>query len=254
MARYQVILAYDGTCFQGFQRQAENRTVQGVVEAALRRLGWSGKSILSAGRTDSGVHATGQVIAFDLEWGHTPQDMRQALNAYLPDDVAAQSVQRVPPDFHPRYDATGRCYQYHLYCSPVRNPLRDRYAMWVRQPLEIARMQRSAAFIVGRNDFACFGVSPRPGGSTIRTVTRAEWREIQDGYQFEVEADAFLYHMVRRLVFFQVMVGQGMLPPEAIRDAIEKRVIPSIGLAPPQGLILKKVYYPSFEQQGNETL
>ena len=115
MARYQIILAYDGTDFQGFQRLKGGRSVQGEVEAALRRLNWAGKAILSAGRTDAGVHASGQVIAFDLDWAHSPETLRQALNAYLPEDVAAQAVKLAAPGFHPRYDALARTYHYRIF-------------------------------------------------------------------------------------------------------------------------------------------
>jgi tRNA pseudouridine38-40 synthase len=132
MARYQVILAYDGTLFLGFQRQSRTRTVQGVVEAALGALGWTGRTIYSAGRTDTGVHAAGQVIAFDLEWKHSTLDLRQALNANLPEDVAAREVREVPPDFHPRYGALSRRYQYRILCSDVRDPLRERYVWRAR--------------------------------------------------------------------------------------------------------------------------
>ncbi len=129
MARYQVILAYDGADFFGFQRQADGcgqRTVQGVVEQALRRIGWQGRAILFAGRTDVGVHASGQVIAFDLDWLHSTDALLAALNANLPADVAAQAAQLAADDFHPRYDARARCYRYRLFCQPRRDPLRER--------------------------------------------------------------------------------------------------------------------------------
>ena len=112
--RYKVILAYDGTHFFGFQRQGADRTVQLEVEAALRQLGWQGRAITSSGRTDSGVHATGQVIAFDLDWRHGTESLLRALNAKLPDDVAVQAVEVAPADFHPRFDATSRCYRYQV--------------------------------------------------------------------------------------------------------------------------------------------
>ena len=134
MARYQVILAYDGTDFWGFQRQPGNvkrRTVQGVVEAALKQLGWSGEKILAAGRTDTGVHASGQVVAFDLDWQHDEDALLAALNAHLPQDVAVWAVQRAADDFHPRYAARSRCYEYRLFCQPRRHPLLERYA-WQR--------------------------------------------------------------------------------------------------------------------------
>src|SRR3989337_127644 len=112
MVRYKVILAYDGTDFQGFQRQAKARTVQSVVEAALRSFGWQGKAILASGRTDTGVHASGQVIAFDLDWAHAPEALRSAINAHLPEDVAVQTVTQAADDFHPRYAAQARRYRF----------------------------------------------------------------------------------------------------------------------------------------------
>jgi tRNA pseudouridine38-40 synthase len=113
--RYQAILAYDGTHFLGFQRQGKGRTVQGVVEAALRQLGWQERTILAAGRTDTGVHASGQVIAFDFEWHHPVEALQKALNTLLPQDVSACEVQPTRADFHPCYDAVSRRYRYSLY-------------------------------------------------------------------------------------------------------------------------------------------
>ena len=137
MARYQVILAYDGTGFVGSQRQAKKsdglslsklRTVQGELEKALRKLGWVGRSVLLAGRTDSGVHAVGQVASFDLDWQHADGDLLRALNANLPADVAARDVRIAPPKFHPRFDATSRRYRYRLFCQQVRDPSREKSA------------------------------------------------------------------------------------------------------------------------------
>src|SRR3990172_8902187 len=177
MARYQVILAYDGTAYHGFQRQAQKLTVQAVVEQALRQVGWQGRSILAAGRTDTGVHALGQVIAFDLEWKHLPQDLLAALNANLPADIAARSVSLAEDEFHPRYDAIARLYRYRIYCQPIRDPLLDRFA-WRGWPApEIELMQAAAELLIGPHDFAAFGHPPCRGGSTLRTVTVARWRE-----------------------------------------------------------------------------
>lgn len=138
MARYQVTLKYDGTAFFGMQRQATTRTVQGEVEKSLKKIGWAGSSILAAGRTDAGVHASGQVIAFDFEWRHTSDDLRNALNATLPEDVAAGRVQTARDDFHPRYDALARTYRYQIFCQPVRDPLKERYAwrVWPQPDLD----------------------------------------------------------------------------------------------------------------------
>ncbi|MFN7035447.1 MAG: tRNA pseudouridine(38-40) synthase TruA [Bellilinea sp.] len=244
MARYQVIIAYDGTHFRGFQRQGSSRTVQAEVEAALRSLGWQGESILYAGRTDSGVHALGQVIAFDLNWQHTPQQLLKALNVSLPEDVAARSVQIVRDDFHPRYDALARQYLYRLYCQEERDPLRERYQWRVWPAVQMDLLQRAAELLVGEHDFAAFGSPLRPGGSTIRKVHRAEWQQTaQDEWTFRITANAFLYRMVRRLVFLQVRVGQQQLSLKQFEAALKipQPLLP--GLAKPNGLYLEWVQY-----------
>lgn len=250
MARYKVILAYDGTQFLGYQRQAggsdaqQGRTVQGVVEAALHQIGWQGSSILAAGRTDTGVHASGQVVAFDLEWKHSAEDLCAALNANLPPEVAARSASLADAAFHPRYAARSRRYLYRVYCQPVRDPLWERFAWRVWPPVEVDRLQATAVLIVGAHDFAAFGASPRPGGSTIRTVFQAGWQAAGEELAFEIQANAFLYRMVRRLVYAQVMIGQNGWQPETIwirsgsLDANKIR-----GLAPPHGLALAEVNY-----------
>ncbi len=248
MARYQVILAYDGTDFYGFQRQArgpENRTVQDTVEIALRKIGWQGQAILAAGRTDTGVHAFGQVIAFDLDWMHSPDDLQAALNANLPPDVAARLVKLASPDFHPRYDALARCYRYQLYCQPVRDPLKERYAWRVWPAVDIDRLQEAAKFLAGSHDFAAFGTPPRAGGKTQRNVLRAGWTQEPANLVFEIQANAFLYRMVRRLVSFQVAVGQGGVEPLEMQKCLEGGSSSQVkGLAPPQGLTLVEVIYP----------
>ena len=244
MARYQVNLVYDGTQFSGFQRQANKRTVQGVVEEALYKLGWKGTSLLAAGRTDSGVHALGQVIAFDLDWDHSELALQRAMNACLPFDVAARQVQIVPPDFHPRYAARARSYQYRLYVAELRNPLRDRYAWRVWPAPERAFLEQSACLLTGKHDFAAFGTPPLAGRSTKRQIYRASWSENEDELCFDVTGNAFLYRMVRRLVGLQVRIAQHRLPFETLRNYLEhpdaNRVLE---LAPPQGLTLVKVHF-----------
>ena len=258
MERYKVTLAYDGTHFFGFQRQGKDRTVQLEVEAALRRLRWQGRTILSSGRTDSGVHAAGQVIAFDLEWSHGPQELGRALNAHLPEDVAVKAVEIAPADFHPRFDAVSRCYHYHLLFAPERDPLRDRFTWRVWPPCEVELLQAAARLLIGTHDFAAFGTPPRPGGSTIRQVFSAGWQVSEGDAQnhaggaqnlalmemcFEVIANAFLYHMVRRMVFLQVLVGQQRLSLAAMQAAVEQQQAVIPGLGQPQGLVLQEVRY-----------
>lgn len=251
MERYQIILAYDGTHFQGFQRQGRQRTVQAEVENALRHLGWQGRAILFAGRTDSGVHASGQVIACDLEWAHSPETLGRALNAHLPDDVAVKAVMLAAPGFHPRFDARARCYHYRLYCQPHRDPLRDRYAWRVWPAPQLDRLAMAAALLVGRHDFAAFGSPTRPGGSTVRHVLAAEWQAQADEFYFEVWANAFLYRMVRRMTWVQVALAQGLIEPERLSAALHSQAALPAGLAAPQGLTLVKVLYDGQEEAGH---
>jgi tRNA pseudouridine38-40 synthase len=248
MARYQVTLAYDGALFKGFQRQRrktqEARTVQGVVEATLRNLGWQGHTILAAGRTDTGVHASGQVIAFDLDWGHPPEALLAALNANLPEDVAAQAVKIAPANFHPRYDASARRYRYSIYCRPMRDPLKERFAWRVWPALNLEILQTAAGQLLGTHDFSAYGTPPRGVGSKIRSVYQAGWQAEEMDLIFEIVANAFLYRMVRRLVYAQVMIAQNMLSPDTILVSLEGRTQGMVqGLAPPQGLVLAEVIY-----------
>ena len=257
MARYQVILAYDGTKFLGSQRQAKSRTVQGELEKALRKLGWSDRSVLLAGRTDTGVHAAGQVASFDLDWQHADGDLLRALNANMPADVAARDVRIAPPNFHPRFDATSRRYRYRLFCQPVRDPLREKSAWRVWPEIDSDTFQNVAPLFVGQHDFASYGTPPRARSSTVRTVMNTSWQARDDEWHFEVQANAFLYHMVRRLVFVQVAVAQGKISVEAVvhslagqAEGLDRSELHS-GLAPAHGLTLVEVTYPTEMSSGH---
>ncbi|MFN2212575.1 MAG: tRNA pseudouridine(38-40) synthase TruA [Anaerolineales bacterium] len=246
MAHYKVILAYDGTDYQGFQRQAEGRTIQASVESALYKIGWKGTSINGAGRTDAGVHASGQVIGFEHDWDHPDRDLQAALNANLPLDIAALSVEQVSSDFHPRYSAIGRRYLYRLFCDEIRQPLKERYAWRVWPPMSMERLAGFPEKLVGEHDFSAFGTSPKPGGSTVRQIFYASWRNDQEYLLFEILGNAFLYHMVRRLVSYQVEVGQGKRDPEDFNQlVIGNHEEPIRGLAPASGLTLSDVRYPN---------
>ena len=246
MARYKLILAYDGTAFAGSQRQAKHRTVQGELEKALRELGWPGRSVTLAGRTDTGVHASGQVAAFDLEWDHGLERLRDALNANLPVDMAVKDVEVADAKFHPRFDAKSRLYRYRLFCQQVRDPLREKMEWRVRPAFNEDILVDVAKVFLGQHDFSAFGSPSREQSSTVRTVTLSEWTRSNDEWQYEVRADAFLYRMVRRLVFVQVAVAQGKCLKETVVKALErpqmKNEIPA-GLAPAHGLTLVEVTY-----------
>jgi len=254
MARYQLTLAYDGAKFLGSQRQAKSdgstsvavsqpRTVQGELEKALRKLGWSGRSVLMAGRTDTGVHATGQVAAFDLDWAHRLEQLQKALNAGLPLDIVVRDIHETHADFHPRFDAASRRYVYRLFCDPVRHPLRERFAWRTWPEVNNETLIKVSKLFIGTHDFSAFGSPTTPKGSTVRTVMESAWKMLVGEWQFEVQADAFLYRMVRRMVFVQVVTAQGKCSVEEVRLALSGQAKLPAGLAPAHGLTLVEVTY-----------
>jgi len=252
MERYQVILAYDGTRFHGSQYQTDTRTVQNVFEDALSKLKWSGTPVLFAGRTDAGVHASNQVAAFDLDWNHSPFDLRNALNALLPRDVAIRNVLVKSSGFHPRFDAISRTYCYRIYYQPVRDPTRDRYAWRLWPKLDIIKLHAASELFVGTHDFSGFGRATNPGGNTNRNVLSTQWSQAGDEINFIITANAFLYHMVRRLVYAQMMVGKGNLSIVDLRRFLMSKETDLIrGLAPPHGLSLVDVIYPGINGEND---
>lgn len=256
MAHYKAILAYDGNRYSGFQRQKKGsgcNTVQAVVETALAKIGWQDETILFAGRTDAGVHARGQVIAFQLNWAHSLWELQNAINANLPADVAVLAVEYSDKDFHPRYQAIWRQYRYRIYCSPQRQPLYERYAWRVWPAPDFQSLQQCAQLLIGKHDFGSFGNSPRSEGNTIRSVYLANWSHWEDidiqGLHFDIRANAFLYHMVRRIVAQMVRVGQGSMSLEEFEQALNNTIkLSSHHLAPPHGLTLVKVNYDASER------
>jgi tRNA pseudouridine38-40 synthase len=252
MARYQLRLAYDGTEFFGFQRQGNTRTVQSVFENVLRELGWHEESILFAGRTDTGVHASGQVVVFALDWQHEDEKLLKALNAKLPPDAAVDALTRVEAEFHPRYDASSRCYIYKIYQQPERDPLQDRFA-WQQWPaLDLERLNQAASILVGKHDFSAFGRAMKPGASTLREVILSQWSQQQNRLQYQIEANAFLYHMVRRIVYIQVQFAKSKLLEEDLRSGVYHSQTMKSGLAPAKGLNLAEVRYLTNKQESIE--
>ena len=254
MAHYKLILAYEGTQYAGFQRQAHKETVQSTVEDALRNLGWTGRAIMAAGRTDSGVHALGQVISFNFEWKHGEYKLMKALNANLPSDIAVQDVAEVPFAFHPRYDAQQRAYRYRLYFQSQRDPLRDAFAWRLDQAPCLNQMNKAAQAMIGEWDFRAFGRALKEDGSTRRELFEAKWKTVGDEQHFTIIGNAFLYHMVRRIVYVIVKIGLGELPLETVRIGLEKGETGIVSLAPARGLCLMNVAYPgeAFSEEGNE--
>ena len=237
--RFKATVEYDGTEFSGFQRQSGSRTVQGELEAALARLsGGHRQPVVGAGRTDAGVHAAGQVIAFTYPGSFSVEALTDALNGMLPPDVAVRDLRRVSAGFHPRYAARYREYGYSIWNGP-RSPLRERTALWVRQELDIAAMTRAATAFEGRHDFSAIGgADPQP----VRTVHRVRVRRDGSLVTIDVRADAFLRGMVRRIVAVLLAIGKGQLEPSAVPGLLTAgRPALRGATAPARGLCLRRV-------------
>ena len=215
-------VAYDGTDFAGFQWQSQGRTVQGVLEAALARIGQAGVRVVGSGRTDAGVHARGQVVAFRLEWRHSLVSLQRALNAVLPDDVAVLNIGQAKPGWHPRFSAQVRHYCYTVLNQSLRSPLDRRYAHQVALPLDLAALQTATACLIGEHDFASFG-RPTQGESTVRAIFSAEWSADGPWFTFDVAGNAFLRGMVRSLVGSLLQAGTGTWPVEHVKTVLESR-------------------------------
>lgn len=237
--RFRATAEYDGTEFSGFQRQSGSRTVQGELEAALARLsGGDRQPVVGAGRTDAGVHATGQVIAFTYPGSLSAEALTDALNGTLPPDVAIRDLRRAPAGFHPRYAARYREYRYSIWNGP-RSPLRERTALWVRQELDVDAMVRAATAFEGRHDFSAVGgKDPQP----VRTVQRLRVRREGSMVTIDVRADAFLRGMVRRIVAILLAAGKGQLDPSAVPGLLTAGTPALRGAAAPaRGLCLRRV-------------
>jgi tRNA pseudouridine38-40 synthase len=237
--RFRATVEYDGTEFAGFQIQPEARTVQGELEAALARLsGGIRQPVVGAGRTDAGVHATGQVIAFTYPGTLSVTALMEALNGTLPPDVAISGLRRAPAGFNPRYAARYREYRYTIWNGP-RSPLRERTSLWVRSSLDVAAMAEAASAFEGRHDFSAFGgADPKP----VRTVHRLRVRRQGSTVTIDVRADAFLRGMVRRIVGTLLAVGRGDVAASAVPGLLTAGR-PALGgaAAPARGLCLRRV-------------
>jgi tRNA pseudouridine38-40 synthase len=241
--RVQAVVAYDGTAYSGFQRQTNAPSVQETLEDGLAQVTRQPTRILGAGRTDAGVHALGQVIAFDTDWRHGLEDLQRALNAVLPDDVAVRDVELAQDRFHPRFDAASRCYRYTVHNSSVRCPLMRLYSLQVPGPLDAGAMERVAQLLLGEHDFAAFG-RPTQGDVTVRRVLSARWEVAGAWLTFDIEANAFLYRMVRSIVGTMLQVGQGKVNSRQFADIMQSGDRGLAGpVVPPHGLCLIEVKY-----------
>jgi tRNA pseudouridine38-40 synthase len=242
MKNYRLVLGYDGTDFRGWQRQPGGRTVQGVLEEALRKITGKRTVVQGAGRTDAGVHALGQVAGFRGAFKLTDQVLLRALNAVLPADVRIFSLAEAPPGFHARRSARSKTYRYRIVRAPQPNPLDRRYVLHWPYPLRLGRMRQAARLFVRTDDFSAF--SSNRDRSPVRTVTRSELRRSGDEIVYTIEAAGFLRYMVRTIVGTLLEVGRGRLEPAAIEEIFRRRDRSLAGpTAAAKGLTLVRVDY-----------
>jgi len=251
--RLALVLEYDGGRYGGSQVQKHTPSIQGELESALRNLTGERLRVAFAGRTDAGVHATGQVAAFTTASTLEADVIVRALNAHLPEQIAVRRALDAPEEFDPRRHASSRTYRYTIYNAPLRSPLwRDR-AWHVAEPLDLAAMREAAGALLGERDFAAF--SRREGVSTVRCLRRADVQEQPPLLFVELEANAFLRQQVRRTVGALVQVGIGRLSVPAFRDLLRGAEPASAGpVAPAHGLCLVRVTYPGLDLSGADAL
>lgn len=238
----KLTLEYDGTGFRGWARQPGQRTVEGVVREALDEVfpRWEGLGV--AGRTDAGVHATGQVASVDVDGGPPPARSAEALTASLPEDVAVLAAEEARAGFHARFSARARSYRYRVLARRTPSPLEARRLLWWPRPIDEEALADAAAAIVGEHDFRAFTPSETQHESFHRNVLRAAWRRDGDMLDFEITADSFLRHMVRTLV--GTMLELGPRAPERMPELVAAGSRDRAGLtAPPWGLYLERVEY-----------
>ena len=283
MPCFKIVVAYDGTDYVGWQRQANGVSIQGLIEDALRTLDGSAVAVAGAGRTDSGVHALGQVAGFTIERALTPDAVVRALNAHLPDAIRITSAHEVPPSFHARFDAVAKTYRYRIWNGEVASPFERRYAWHVTGALDVDAMSAAARLVEGRHDFAAFQASGSDVITTVREVVESRVMRIADcglridsglriadrGFgeirnpqsaidnesalrnpqsailAYEVTGTGFLRHMVRTIVGTLVEVGRGRRPVEWMAEVLASRDRAAAGpTAPAAGLCLVRVDYP----------
>ena len=242
---FRLLIAYDGTRYQGWQRQAQAPTVQGTIEGILRRVTRETVTLIGAGRTDAGVHAWGQVAHFHTRTDLTQERLWKALQGLLPSDIVARSLAEAPQDFHARFGARLKTYDYYLWTRTWPVPFFRSYSWWIRSPLDRSLMERGLTGILGKKDFSAFQTSGSQVAHTVRTMFRAGLVQAPRGWlRLRFQADGFLRHMVRNIVGGIVRLGLGRLTLEEWQEIIQSGERSRAGeMAPAQGLFLRKVIY-----------
>ena len=256
LRRYFLLLQYDGAPYQGWQLQRARPTVQDELERVLETITGEHRTVTGSGRTDTGVHALGQVAAVDVPAGWSAKELRRSMNALLPPEVWLREVRRVPDDFHPRFHPTARVYEYRLGVAPgAASPFRSRWCWDVSgDDIDPERLLEAARLIPGRRSFRRFAKAGQPQRGEVCEVTEASWTPWDRiGYRFRIEANRYLHRMVRYLVGTMVDISRGRRPIDEMAEMLDSPDTPlrTSRPAPPAGLFLARVEYPP-ERLGNE--
>ncbi|MDO4474174.1 MAG: tRNA pseudouridine(38-40) synthase TruA [Eubacteriales bacterium] len=245
MRRIKLTVAYDGTEYCGWQIQPNGITIEEILNREISSLTGEEIRVIGASRTDSGVHALGNVAVFDTECSIPPERIAYALNRRMPDDIVIMKSEEVSHDWHPRYqDVITKTYEYHIYNADVPNPMKRRTTAFVSFPLDIEKMREGAAYVVGEHDFASFCNVRTNTNDTVRTVYEITVEKREDEIVIRIKGNGFLYNMVRIIAGVLIRVGRGFYEPEKVRDILEEKKRTEAGVtAPPQGLVLIGIDY-----------
>lgn len=221
MPTFKLTIEYDGTDYHGWQVQPGMTTIQGTLQKAVKRIVGKGVHVMGAGRTDSGVHALGQVASLQAEFSHPPDTLRRALTSILPPDIVVTAVEEMDNDFHAQRWAKWKRYRYTLLTRPYPSAIERRYTLFVPRPLQIESMAEAARVLIGTHDFSSFQAAHGSVESPVRTVLVAEFRQEGDHLSFEIVAGGFLRHMIRIIMGTLLDVGRGRLRPEDLKAILE---------------------------------
>lgn len=244
MKRIKLTIAYDGTNYCGWQIQPNGITIEEVLNKALSKMTGEDIIVIGASRTDSGVHAMGNVAVFDTETTIPPEKIAVALNQRLPEDIVITQSEEVPLDFHPRYCDCSKTYEYHIINTRIPIPTKRLTNYFVSYVLDIAKMRQAASYLVGEHDFVSFCNVRTDVENTVRTITALDILTNADEITIRITGNGFLYNMVRIIVGTLIRVGRGFYEPEKVKEILEAKDRKAAGVtAPPHGLMLMEIKY-----------
>lgn len=244
MKRIKLTIAYDGTNYCGWQVQPNGITIEEVINKALRKLTGEEITVIGASRTDSGVHAMGNVAVFDTDTTIPAEKIAVALNQRLPEDIVIVKSEEVHPDFHPRYCDCSKTYEYHIINTRIPNPTKRLTNYFVSYILDIDKMRKAASYLVGEHDFVSFCNVRTDVDSTVRCITELEILKCGEEITIRITGNGFLYNMVRIIVGTLIRVGRGFYEPEKVKEILEAKDRKAAGVtAPAHGLMLIRIEY-----------